>query len=390
MTHPSATLAEFAAREGAPEPMRLEALDMLADWAKPSPKDRVLNFWRPLAEREPQAAREAVQRALPGFITSQGKIREEGLKLAAKLGIDDAAPALRAMAADTSGDARARAAALQAFALVKSDEAKQVASVYLTDKAALVRSAARAVLAEVAPNEIKDELARVVAEGEISERQAALATLATMKHSAADEIIGQALEALGRGTQAKVTLPAEIELDVLSAAEARSGELKQRVAGYYESLPTDSDPLARYRPALVGGDAEAGRRIFYERTQVSCVRCHKIGERGGEVGPELSKIAREKDRRYLLESIVIPNAQIAKNFETVVLADEEGNIHSGIIRHENDESITLITAENELITIEQEAITARKSGVSAMPDDVVKQLTMRELRDLVEFLAQQK
>src|SRR5690606_32592137 len=134
-------------------------------------------------------------------------------------------------------------------------------------------------------------------EGEISERQAALATLAIMKHSAADEIIGQALEALGKGSQAKATLPAEIELDVLSAAEARSGELKQRVAGYYESLPTDSDPLARYGPALVGGDAEAGRRIFYERTQVSCVRCHKIGERGGEVGPELSKIAREKDRR---------------------------------------------------------------------------------------------
>ena len=38
---------------------------------------------------------------------------------------------------------------------------------------------------------------------------------------------------------------------------------------------------------------------------------------GGEVGPALNGIAadKEKDRRYLLESVVYPNAKIAKGFD---------------------------------------------------------------------------
>ena len=47
------------------------------------------------------------------------------------------------------------------------------------------------------------------------------------------------------------------------------------------------------------------------------MRCHKIAGRGGDVGPDLSKIGGEKTRAYLLESIVLPNKAIAKNFESV-------------------------------------------------------------------------
>lgn len=49
-----------------------------------------------------------------------------------------------------------------------------------------------------------------------------------------------------------------------------------------------------------------------------CLRCHKVNGKEGDVGPDLAKIAKEKDRRYLLESICLPSRVIAK----VVLAQK--------------------------------------------------------------------
>ncbi|NIO42923.1 MAG: c-type cytochrome, partial [Burkholderiales bacterium] len=75
-----------------------------------------------------------------------------------------------------------------------------------------------------------------------------------------------------------------------------------------------ASPIARFAWCLEGGDAERGRQVFFERIEVSCVRCHKVNDVGGEVGPDLSQVAREKDRQYLLEAIVLPNKTVAEEF----------------------------------------------------------------------------
>ncbi len=136
----------------------------------------------------------------------------------------------------------------------------------------------------------------------------------------------------------------------------------------------------------------AGRKLFFEKTQLSCVRCHTVGFKfgeatGGEVGPNLTNVAKDKDRQYLLESICIPDATIAKGFETVVLADDSGQVYTGIILAESEELIDLVQADGAKRRIPVEQIVARRKGTSAMPNDLVKQMTLRELRDLVAFLA---
>jgi quinoprotein glucose dehydrogenase len=141
--------------------------------------------------------------------------------------------------------------------------------------------------------------------------------------------------------------------------------------------------------ALEGGDSAAGAQI-YSRTQLSCVRCHRIGQSGGEVGPDLSAVGKQRDRRYLLESICLPDAAIAEGFQTVVIADDLGQVFTGIVKHEDDSSVELIQADGQLQRIEQDAITARKRGKSAMPEELVSYLSLRELRDLVAYLASLK
>lgn len=43
--------------------------------------------------------------------------------------------------------------------------------------------------------------------------------------------------------------------------------------------------------------------------------CHKLGSEGGAVGPEFNGLGGRADKDYIRESIVDPNAKIAKGFE---------------------------------------------------------------------------
>lgn len=73
-----------------------------------------------------------------------------------------------------------------------------------------------------------------------------------------------------------------------------------------------------------------------------------------------------------------------------MIADAEGQIHVGILKEETDDAVTIMTADGKLMMIEQDEIEARRPGQSPMPEDIIKRLTKRDLRDLVEFLAQRK
>src|SRR5262249_28811215 len=126
-----------------------------------------------------------------------------------------------------------------------------------------------------------------------------------------------------------------------------------------------------------------------QKADVSCVRCHKVGGQGGEVGPDLSDIGARRDRSYLLEAIVAPSRQIAEGFETRVVATADGLVHVGVFKSDVGDTLRLVTAEGKPLTIPKAQIRDQKRGDWAMPDDLVKLMSKVELRDLVEFLARQ-
>ena len=105
------------------------------------------------------------------------------------------------------------------------------------------------------------------------------------------------------------------------------------------------------------------------------------------MGPDLSAIAKDKDRTYLLEAIVDPNAKIAKGFETTVIVDINGRIHSGILKEETEETVKLMTPKGAIITVATDDIEDRAKGLSGMPNDLTKGLTRAEIRDLVAYLS---
>lgn len=89
------------------------------------------------------------------------------------------------------------------------------------------------------------------------------------------------------------------------------------------------------------GDPQAGKILF--ETGLQCIRCHKIGDRGGEggVGPDLTEIGAVRTVDYIEESILDPNAIIVSGFEWTSLRLQNGEQLSGTIIATDEEKLTL-------------------------------------------------
>ena len=229
---------------------------------------------------------------------------------------------------------------------------------------------ARRILARRNPAAAIKELTAVFDSGTTAEKQAAYAALGTVTTAKADILLTSSLADLAAGRVAP-----EVQLDLVTAVRDRLARpnrllnpperqaLRRQLQRYDDALA--KDPAAAYRLALAGGDAARGRAVFVEKVALSCVRCHKISEVGGEVGPDLTKIATDKTREYLLESIVEPNKAVAKGFETAVLTLDDGRSVSGIIKNQDAKELTLVSAEANTLTIPTAEILERTTGQSA-------------------------
>jgi quinoprotein glucose dehydrogenase len=284
--------------------------------------------------------------------------------------------------ADPKASAATRVQVVEALDFLNDSRAPETVSLALRDSDPAVRNAGRGVLARRQPETAVPELANALDSGSIVEQQAALKLLGESPVPAASSILARWLERLLKGQVSE-----EIELELLEAAARRdSADIRAGLARWQTSRK-QGDPITSYRESLRGGNAGAGREIFFHKTEVACLRCHKVNGKGGEVGPDLTGIGAKQSRGYLLESIVDPNRQIAKGFETIVLGLRNGTFVSGVLKEENAREVRVITPETQLLVVPKDEIEDRQTGKSAMPEDIIKHLNKHELRDLVEFLA---
>ena len=162
--------------------------------------------------------------------------------------------------------------------------------------------------------------------------------------------------------------------------------MSDKLRRYRCSFPK-GDELAPWRDALAGGDAARGRKIFQERADVQCVRCHSIKGEGGNAGPDLAGIGKRQPRDYLLESILFPAKHIAQGWETVTVRVQGGDTFAGVLKSEDDRQLVLLDPEKGEVRVDKAKVTGRRGGQTAMPTDIAQPLTKFDLRDLVEFLA---
>jgi putative heme-binding domain-containing protein len=138
---------------------------------------------------------------------------------------------------------------------------------------------------------------------------------------------------------------------------------------------------------LKGGDAAAGRRVFFHTKCAGCFKCHTVNGRGGHVGPDLSTIGRSHSREKLIESIYEPGKEIAPQYVTWSFETMDGKVRTGMIVHENEGKTIIGDAEGKLTELNTIDIVARVAQQkSVMPEKLPEQMTLQEFRDLIAFL----
>ncbi|HXX93809.1 MAG TPA: PVC-type heme-binding CxxCH protein, partial [Planctomycetota bacterium] len=317
-------LAFVAAAGEYPAAVRQEALELLGLWEKGLGRDRLMGLWRPVPARDRADATRALAPRLPALV------RDAELGPTA-LGFPEAADLALEVFRDPKAPGAARAAALRRMSGAALEDALETA---VNDPSVEV--------AREGVRHLKDpgRLEKIVTgDRPLSVRQAAVGVLAN------DEALARIYDA---------GLPAALQLE-WSEAAAKRPALRDRARSLEPSL-------------LEGGEVELGRRIFFERTDVQCVRCHKISGTGGEVGPDLTRIDPKKDRAYLLESIVLPNKVIAEGWGQTAFQLKNDSVEVGRIEKETPEEIVLIQGDGIRKTIPKAEVKARKEALSAMPE----------------------
>lgn len=378
----AAVVAGMAANSKLEEHIRKEAIAELLMWDTPAVLDRVINIHRPLAARSKEFASDAVREHLGGMLAGSAEIKTEAIKLAAKYEVRSIATYLVETFKGDENSAEMRVEALLALNAVDAKELPAILEEATTDKTDQVRAMGRKLLAQRDPQKVIPMLRDALAEGSRIERQSAVEVLAEMNQPSADQVLLKALDQFIDGK-----LAPEIKLDILEVAkEKNSDDFRKRLSAI-EANRDSSNPLSNFEECLEGGDLKRGIEIFFGNAAASCRRCHKVKGDGSDVGPDLSAVSKENSREYLLESIVNPNAKIAKGFETVVFAMDDGRIVSGIVKGEDEKTFRLMKPMGEIVVVEKDKIDAQAKGQSGMPADMAKQLSKSDIRDLVEYLS---
>ena len=382
-------LAKIGGDAKADATRRLEAVQTLALWNEPFKCDAVTGLWRDLpANREAGAGTAAAIRIVPALLREPAEdLRVASAAMAGSLKAIASEGVLYAAVNDRSLGGKTRAAALHALDAMDSAKLTDAFNGAIKDTDKTLLEAARRLAAKVSPAEAVKLNADVLGKGSTREQQEALANIASLPGLEADQVLLAQYDRFAAGK-----LKPALWLDVLEAAGQRDNpELKRRLAERDAELAKSKDPVAKWRECLEGGNAKTGREIFTEKAEAACMRCHKFKGEGGDVGPDLAKIAQISDRIYLLESIVDPNAKIAPGYDNVLFTLQNGEIIGGILNGEDAEEVTITSvADGKKQKIKVADIKERTRVPSAMPPGLADVLGKRGLRDVIEFLTTAK
>ncbi len=241
---------------------------------------------------------------------------------------------------------------------------------------------------------VKLQQAAIVALGDLPGSEGALAVLAQWK-ALGPEPRRDAVSILLRDRTRTEGLLAAIESQAVKASELSTEQwqsllghpdlpVRERAAKLRGQVSTDREAvIATYRETVeAGGDFERGRAVYKK----SCSICHKLGEDGHEVGPDLVSVA-NKSPADLLVAILDPSREAQPKYVSYTLVTTQGQVFTGILSSELAAYVKLRRSEAKEDTIARELIeTLTSSGVSMMPVGVEKELTPQNIADVIAFI----
>ncbi|HEX7862096.1 MAG TPA: c-type cytochrome [Verrucomicrobiae bacterium] len=173
-------------------------------------------------------------------------------------------------------------------------------------------------------------------------------------------------------------------------------ETKPQVVSPFEAL-TSREVVKQYTvadlaPTVEKGvkskrDFERGRVLF---GQAGCAACHRFGDEGASVGPDLTNLAGRFSVRDVLESTLEPSKEISDQYGAIVIKKKDGDVVVGRVGNLNGDNLMVIEnmfAPGDFTQVKRSQVeTIEPSKVSMMPEGLLNYFKEDEILDLMAYL----
>ncbi|MEX2285865.1 MAG: c-type cytochrome, partial [Planctomycetaceae bacterium] len=130
------------------------------------------------------------------------------------------------------------------------------------------------------------------------------------------------------------------------------------------------------------GDAISGKPLFTKH----CATCHQLFGEGTKVGPDLMG-AERKSLDTLLANVIDPSSVVRQEFRSYIAVTVDGRVFTGLLAESSPETVTILDAKNNRTVLRRDDLDELKaSEVSLMPEQIVDTLSDQELRDLFVYV----
>ncbi|MSR32030.1 MAG: c-type cytochrome [Gemmataceae bacterium] len=186
-------------------------------------------------------------------------------------------------------------------------------------------------------------------------------------------------------------LPASA-ISITQARKLNSGndaKLKEKLAKHWGTVREGRD-LARekilqeIRAVVLNSKGDPGNgKLVYNKV---CGQCHKMHGEGQEVGPDITANGRASFDQ-LLSNVFDPGLVIGADYQATQVVTTKGRLLSGLLVENSPARVALKVQGGKLEIVPRAEIEEMKrSPNSLMPEGVEKQITPKELADLVSYL----
>ena len=145
--------------------------------------------------------------------------------------------------------------------------------------------------------------------------------------------------------------------------------------------------LIAQEPKPIRGDAANGKALV---NSTKCLDCHRIGDIGSRVGPDLSDVGDRKTAEQLQRAIVAPDEEVLPENRSVRVVTRAGATLTGRLLNQDAFSVQLMDAGEQLKSYAKSdlrELTILEKGL--MPSYEGK-LNAQQIADLVRYLASLK
>jgi putative heme-binding domain-containing protein len=139
---------------------------------------------------------------------------------------------------------------------------------------------------------------------------------------------------------------------------------------------------------ISAGDASRGLKLLEGKG--GCLACHRVGDKGSRLGPDLTEIGIIRPRSHLERSVLEPNESILPQHRSVRAVTRDGTVVIGRRLNEDTHTVQILDAKEQLLSLSKDGLKEYGTMKTSPMPSYRGKFTAQELADIVQYLASLK